>query len=61
MQPSIRVLVTLLVWFAVVPAFAYDGLVDKKTFSMPSYTTVNGQTIKNVRVGWESYGKVAMR
>jgi homoserine O-acetyltransferase len=35
---------------------AYDGPVDKKTFSLPAYTTVNGQTIKNVRVGWESYG-----
>ena len=23
---------------------------------MSSYTTVNGQTIKDVRVGWESYG-----
>jgi homoserine O-acetyltransferase/O-succinyltransferase len=38
------------------PAWAYDGVVEKKTFSMPSYTTVNGQTIKNVRIGWESYG-----
>ena len=38
------------------PGWAYDGIVNKKTFSMPSYTTVNGQTIKNVRIGWESYG-----
>jgi hypothetical protein len=29
--------------------WAYDGVVDKKTFSMPAYTTVNGQTIKDVR------------
>lgn len=36
--------------------WAYDGIVDKKTLSLPAYTTVNGQTIKNVRVGWESYG-----
>jgi homoserine O-acetyltransferase/O-succinyltransferase len=36
--------------------WAYDGVVDKKTFSLPAYTTVNGQTIKDVRVGWESYG-----
>ena len=35
---------------------AYDRVVDKKTFSLPAYTTVNGPTIKNVRVGWESYG-----
>lgn len=38
------------------PGWAYEGPVEKKTFSMPAYTTVNGQTIKNVRVGYESYG-----
>jgi len=38
------------------PGWAYDGPVEKKVFTMPSYTTVGGQTIKNVRVGYESYG-----
>lgn len=38
------------------PASAYDGTVEKKVFEMPSYTTAGGQTIKNVRIGWESYG-----
>lgn len=38
------------------PAFAYDGIVEKKVFEMPSYTTTGGGTIKNVRIGWESYG-----
>lgn len=38
------------------PTLAYDGPVEKKTFAMPSYTTAGGQTIKNVRIGWESYG-----
>jgi homoserine O-acetyltransferase/O-succinyltransferase len=37
-------------------ADAYDGLVEKKTFTLPSYTTVGGQTIKDVKIGWESYG-----
>ena len=36
--------------------WGYDGIVDKKTFSLPTYTTVNGQTIKNIQLGWESYG-----
>lgn len=31
-------------------------LTEKKVFEMPSYTTVGGQTIKAVRVGWEAYG-----
>jgi len=37
-------------------AIAYDGTVKKDVFTMPSYTTVNGKTIKNVRVGYETYG-----
>jgi homoserine O-acetyltransferase/O-succinyltransferase len=45
-----------LVLAAAVPAAAYDGIVEKKTFSMPSYTTQNGGAIKNVKVGYESYG-----
>lgn len=40
------------------PAAAYDGIVEKKTFSMASYTTRGGKTIKDVKVGWESYGKL---
>lgn len=38
------------------PAAAYDAIVEKKVFDMPSYTTAGGETIKNVRIGWESYG-----
>ncbi len=41
---------------AAIPCWGYDGIVEKKVFSMPSYTTVGGQLIKNVRVGYESYG-----
>jgi homoserine O-acetyltransferase/O-succinyltransferase len=33
-----------------------DLIVEKKTFEMPSYTTVGGATIKNVKVGWEAAG-----
>jgi homoserine O-acetyltransferase len=43
------------------PALAQGGsvgIVEKKVFSMPSYTTVGGQTIKDVKVGWESYGQL---
>jgi homoserine O-acetyltransferase/O-succinyltransferase len=38
------------------PAAAYDGPVKKEVFTLPAYTTVSGKTIKNVRVGYESYG-----
>jgi homoserine O-acetyltransferase len=40
------------------PAAAQEGvgLVEKKTFLMPSFTTQGGKTIRDVRVGWESYG-----
>jgi homoserine O-acetyltransferase len=35
---------------------AYDGIVEKKTFTLASYTTAGGKTIKSVRVGYETYG-----
>src|SRR5437867_3736455 len=47
---------TVLVLLVAMPAWAYDGIVEKKTFAMPAYTTVGGTTIKGVRVGYETYG-----
>jgi homoserine O-acetyltransferase len=37
---------------------AYDGPVEKKVFTLPSYTTVGGATLKDVKVGYETYGKL---
>ena len=31
-----------------------DLIVEKKTFELPSYTTVVGETIKSVKIGWEA-------
>lgn len=39
------------------PAQAANLIVEKRTFEMPAYTTVGGATIKNLRVGWEAYGR----
>src|SRR5437899_536306 len=47
---------TVLVLLGAMPAWAYDGIVEKKTFAMPAYATVGGTTIKGVRVGYETYG-----
>lgn len=33
-----------------------DMIVEKKTFDLPSYDTIGGKTIKNVRIGYETYG-----
>src|SRR5262245_32634068 len=33
-----------------------DLIVEKKTFELPSYTTVAGATIRPVKIGWESAG-----
>jgi homoserine O-acetyltransferase len=44
------------VWSSV--AWSYDQLVEKKTFTMPSYTTIGGKTIKNVKIGYETYGRL---
>jgi homoserine O-acetyltransferase/O-succinyltransferase len=52
-------------WFAglalvlVAPlTLAQSLLTEKKFFTLPSYTTQQGKTIKNVRVGYETYGKL---
>lgn len=37
-------------------AEAQDLIVEKRIFELPSFTTQGGRTLKNVRVGWESYG-----
>ncbi len=34
------------------------GIVAKKIFAMPTYTTVSGTTLGDVRVGWEAYGQL---
>ena len=38
------------------PAAAQELMTEKKVFSLPSYTTQGGRTLKDVKVGWESYG-----
>lgn len=37
-------------------ADAQTLMVEKKVFELPSYTTQGGRTLKNLKVGWESYG-----
>src|SRR4051812_18763793 len=39
-------------------ACAQGLLTEKKFFTVPSYTTQHGKTIRNVRVGYETYGKL---
>ena len=43
------------------PARAQTLLAERKVFTLPSYTTVTGQVIPNVRVGYETYGKLSPR
>jgi homoserine O-acetyltransferase/O-succinyltransferase len=33
-------------------------ITEKKFFTLPQYTTAGGKTIKNVRVGYETYGRL---
>jgi len=33
-----------------------DVILEKKTFELPSYTTVAGEIIKSVKIGWEAAG-----
>lgn len=38
------------------PALALDAIVEKKSFTLPAYTTAGGASLKDVKVGWEAYG-----
>ena len=55
---GVRVTVAVLILAAALDATGYDGPVEKQVFTLPSYTTVDGKTLKNVRVGYETYGKL---
>jgi homoserine O-acetyltransferase/O-succinyltransferase len=39
-------------------AVAYDGLVEKKVLTLPSFATVGGEVLKNMRFGYEMYGRL---
>lgn len=41
---------------AATPASADDLITRKQVFTLPSFTTEGGRTLRDVRVGWESYG-----
>lgn len=36
----------------------FDGFVEKKSFTLAAYTTLSGKTIRHLKVGWESYGRL---
>lgn len=48
----------LLVASLVNTAQADTLLTEKRVFTLPEYTTVSGETITDVRVGWETYGEL---
>ncbi len=48
--------VLLMILFTLGPAAAQDLMTKKEVFSLPEFTTQGGKTIKDVKVGWESYG-----
>jgi homoserine O-acetyltransferase len=58
MTRHIVVLAALSLGWAAVAARAQSGdlIVEKRTFELPSYTTVAGVTIKSVKIGWEAIG-----
>jgi homoserine O-acetyltransferase len=53
-----RLALALATGLAAATASAYDGIVKKEVFTLPSYTTVGGKTIRNVRIGYETYGRL---
>lgn len=58
MTPTLLRLTLLCTALASSLAQAYDGPVHKQPFGLASYQTVNGQTIKQLRIGYETYGRL---
>src|SRR5689334_12734057 len=56
MRNALRLMLALLLLWPLAAAAQDPLIVEKKTFTLPSYTTVAGATIKNVRIGWEAAG-----
>ena len=57
---TFRALVALAALLFAGHAFAQPQLLtEKKFFVLPQYSTVGGKTIKNVRVGYETYGRLS--
>lgn len=58
-NPMRSMLLLVALFLAWAQVLAQDALLtEKRLFSMPSYVTVGGKTIRNVRVGYETYGKL---
>ncbi|XOV80277.1 MAG: homoserine O-acetyltransferase [Aestuariibacter sp.] len=51
-------IVITLFWGLATAATADTMLVEKKRFELGTFTTFSGKTIKDVAVGWESYGQL---
>lgn len=54
----LRIVVVALAAFAFAGSAFAQLLTEKKFFTLPQYTTAGGKTIKQVRVGYETYGKL---
>lgn len=57
-QAAVLSLVLIASAGSVVAVAQQPMLVNKQSFSLPSYTTHGGEQIKNVTVGWEAYGEL---
>jgi len=55
---GLRLATAVVSLLAAVDVMGYDGPVEKQVFALPAYTTVGGKTLKNVRIGYETYGKL---
>ena len=55
---KMRITAALVLLLAASSALA-QLLTEKRFFTLPQYTTVGGKALKNVRVGYETYGKLS--
>jgi homoserine O-acetyltransferase len=54
----LKIVFTLMIGGITSAVAAESLLVKKQVFQLDNFKTINGKTIKQVKIGWESYGKL---
>src|SRR5262245_46849227 len=55
-MPRLMAMLSAFLLLGALPAGAQELITKKQDFELASFTTQSGRALKNVKIGWESYG-----